>query len=218
MSYKKNKGMEKAIGNRVALLSRNNKGVAGSTIVLIVCTIIIVIILLIFAIGSSFVKDASSINKYGALDVIGDSGNGQFSTGFYKDYWIISQNIAHSISLNYLADCFGEFEGKNISFYDVLGYWNETNTQDIANFTFKSGCERIWGAGFFNKNYNTYFYCLIPASPCVVKDAPKDIDKLEFKGALEGCGIKFDASPFNISVIVSHGCRFDIATLKEAKI
>ena len=194
MSFKK-----MAIGKRA---------ITGSVMILFVCTIIILLILVIFALGSYAVKSAEGIKDYGKLDrITAELGGNDNSPGLYAEtYWAIERNIKHTAMLKSILNCEGEFNGKNMKFYEVLGVWNETNTQEISDFASVYGCGGVESAGFLNKNFGKYFRCGSPYAPCIVKEPPKDIDKLEFKDENKTCGIKFELSPINIQVIISHYC------------
>jgi hypothetical protein len=194
----------------------SKKALTGSIILLFICTIFIIFILVVFAIGSSLVRKFQDIKSYEKIERIGPS---QISgaAGFYeREYERINRNIQHNSRMNFMLNCEGEFNGKTMEFYEILGLWNETNTQEIADFSKNSGCGTLASAAFWNKNYGKYFYCDIPHIDCVIQDPPKDIERFDFINNLENCGIRIELSPYNMVVFISNYCDINLGELKSA--
>lgn len=191
---------------------KKKKAITGSVMILFICTIIIMLILVIFALGSYAVKSAEGIKDYGKLDrITAELGGTDNPPGLYAEtYWAIERNIKHTAMLKSILSCEGEFNGKNLKFSEVLGLWNETNIQEISDFASFYGCGGVESAGFLNKNFGKYFICGSPYAPCVIQELLKDIDNLEFKDENKTCGIKFELSPMNIQVIISHYCGINL--------
>ena len=167
----------------------NKKGVTGTIVGLFISTIAIIVIILGFFLVSFFVKMTHDVNSAGSV-------NNDIS--YQLDLKKSHAYLYNSLLLESLLTYEGEFQGKKMELYDVLGLWDEKNTEEVAKFIAQSN-HKIH-ARFFNSESKKQIKCdwrLGGITSCV-EDA-EDFEKEYVDGTNK---IKFQASPFKVKIIL----------------
>lgn len=133
------------------------KAVIGSLTTTFVAIIIIAILLIVFIVGSYFFKEISGVDKGEKIDdkytelinIYSDDQKNYIDFKYNSYFSSIKQ-------AEFLLNCKGIFNGKEMNFKRVLYLWDNSNTEDIFDFIEKNKC----ATGFFYAEKNSEsFYC-----------------------------------------------------------
>lgn len=167
----------------------NKKGVTGTIIGLFVSTIVIILVILGFFLVSFFVKMTHDVNSAGSVN-----NDVSYSLDLKKSHTY----LYNSVLLESLLSYEGEFHGENMNLYDVLGLWDDKNTEEVAKFIAQSN-HKIH-ARFFNSGTKKQIKCdwVLGGLTSCTEDAG-DFEKEYADGTNK---IKFQASPFKVKIIL----------------
>ncbi|MBM3234496.1 hypothetical protein FJZ19_05395 [Candidatus Pacearchaeota archaeon] len=168
----------------------NKKGITGTIIGLFVSTIVIIIILLGFFLASFFVKISHDASSAGAVNK-----DISYTLDLKKSHSYLYNSLLLESMLNYKS----EFNGETRSLYEVLGLWDETNTQEIIKFISQSNL-RIH-ARFFNSAINKQIKCDWVFGSVGISCA-ESIEDFASEYTDGNNKIKFQAVPFKIKIIL----------------